>query len=203
MKIICVGRNYAEHARELNNQLNENPVIFMKPETALLEKRQPFFMPAFSNEIHHELELVIRINKVGKNIEERFAHKYFDEITAGIDFTARDLQQQLKSKGLPWELSKGFDGSGPIGEFIPVKEFESLKNIPFHLNVNGETMQRGNSADMIFSFEKIISYVSSFITLKKGDIIFTGTPAGVGKVKIGDKLEAFISDKKLLTVNIR
>jgi acylpyruvate hydrolase len=184
-------------------QTNETPVVFMKPDTALLQRRLPFFIPKFSNEIHHELELVIRINKNGKNIAERFATKYFDEITVGIDFTARDLQQQLKAKGLPWELSKGFDGSGPIGEFISLIQFDSLKNIGFHLNVNGTLKQKGNSGDMIFSFEKIISYVSEFITLKNGDLIFTGTPAGVGKVNAGDKLEAFIEEKKLLTVNIK
>lgn len=203
MKIICVGRNYADHAKELNNPVNKTPVIFLKPETALLQKRQPFFIPGFSNEIHHELELVLRINKVGKNIAERFAHKYFDEITVGIDFTARDLQQQLKSKGLPWELAKGFDGSAPVGEFISINELESLENINFYLNVNGQLKQQGNSADMIFNFSKIIAYVSGFITLKKGDFIFTGTPAGVGKVNAGDKLEAYIEQKKLLTVNIR
>ncbi|MFI5217928.1 MAG: fumarylacetoacetate hydrolase family protein [Bacteroidia bacterium] len=203
MKIICVGRNYAEHARELNNPVNETPVIFMKPETALIQKRQPFFLPQFSNEIHHEVELVLRINRTGKNIAEKYALKYFNEITVGIDFTARDFQQQLKAKGLPWELSKGFDGSGPVGEFIPVNQFDSLKNISFHLNVNHELKQKGNSSGMIFSFEKIISYVSSFITLKNGDLIFTGTPSGVAKVKPGDKLEAFISEKKLLTVNVR
>jgi 2-keto-4-pentenoate hydratase/2-oxohepta-3-ene-1,7-dioic acid hydratase in catechol pathway len=203
MKIICVGRNYAEHIKELGNQANEAPVIFMKPDSALLQRRSPFFIPKFSNEIHYEAELVIKINKNGKNISERFAYKYFDKITVGIDFTARDLQSQLKSKGLPWELSKGFDGSGPVGEFIPVKEFESLRNINFHLNINGELRQKGNSNEMIFSFEKIISYVSEFITLKNGDLIFTGTPPGVGKVKTGDKLEAFIEEKKLLTVNIK
>lgn len=203
MKIICVGRNYAEHAKELNNPLNESPVIFLKPETALLQKRQPFFIPSFSDEIHHELELVIRINKVGKNIAEKFAYKYFDELTVGIDFTARDLQQQLKSKGLPWELAKAFDGSAPTGEFIPVKDFESLSTIDFHLNLNGKTVQKGNSGDMISSFSRIVSYVSGFITLKKGDFIFTGTPAGVSKVKIGDKLEGYIGEQKLLTVNVR
>ena len=203
MKIICVGRNYSEHAKELNMPLNENPVVFMKPETALLQKRQPFFLPSFSNEVHHELELVIRINKNGKNIAERFAHKYFDEITVGIDFTARDLQQQFKTKGLPWELSKGFDGSAPLGEFVSLNEIENKKNIGFHLEINGKLQQKGNSTDMLFSFEKIISYISGFITLKKGDVIFTGTPAGVSSVKKGDKLEAFIGDKKLLTVNIR
>jgi acylpyruvate hydrolase len=203
MKILCVGRNYSEHIKELHNQANETPVIFMKPDSALLQRRLPFFIPEFSNEIHHELELVIKINKNGKNIAERFAHKYFDEITVGIDFTARDLQQQLKAKGLPWELSKGFDGSGPVGEFMPVNELESLRNINFHLDINSELRQKGNSGDMIFSFAQIISYISEFITLKNGDLIFTGTPSGVGKVKTGDKLEAFIGEKKLLTVNVK
>ncbi|MEO5570841.1 MAG: fumarylacetoacetate hydrolase family protein [Bacteroidia bacterium] len=203
MKIICVGRNYTEHIKELNNAANETPVIFMKPDTALLQGRLPFFIPKFSNEIHHEVELVLKVNKNGKNIAERFAYKYFDEITVGIDFTARDMQQQLKSKGLPWELAKGFDGSGPVGQFIPVKEMESLKNINFHLNINGELKQKGNSSHMIFSFEKIISYISEFITLKNGDLIFTGTPAGVSRVNKGDKLEAFLEDTKLLTVNIK
>ncbi|HKR04212.1 MAG TPA: fumarylacetoacetate hydrolase family protein [Bacteroidia bacterium] len=203
MKILCVGRNYSEHIKELHNQANETPVIFMKPDSALLQRRLPFFIPEFSNEIHHELELVIKIKKNGKNIAERFAHKYFDAITVGIDFTARDLQQQLKAKGLPWELSKGFDGSGPVGEFIPVNELESLRNIDFHLDINGELRQKGNSGDMIFSFAQIISYISEFITLKNGDLIFTGTPSGVGKVKTGDKLAAFIGEKKLLTVNVK
>ena len=203
MKIICVGRNYAEHAMELNNAVEENPVIFMKPETALLIPRQPFFYPKFSNDVHHEVEIVVRIDKVGKNIAERFAHKYYDELTAGIDFTARDLQQQLKSKGLPWELAKAFDGSAPVGSFISKADFESVNNIPFSLKVNGVEMQKGNSADMIHSIDKIISFVSSYIMLKKGDLIFTGTPKGVSAVKINDVLEAFLGDEKLLTVKVK
>jgi acylpyruvate hydrolase len=203
MKIICVGRNYSLHVKELNNTPEADPVIFMKPETALLQKRQPFFMPAFSNDVHHEIELVLKINKVGKNIAEKFAEKYFDEIGLGIDFTARDLQQKLKSKGLPWELAKSFDGSAPVGNFIGKKFIESAGGIHFHLKVNDEIRQNGNSMDMIFSFSQIISFVSRFITLKKGDLIFTGTPEGVGPVKIGDKLEGFIEDQKLLTVFVR
>lgn len=203
MKIICVGRNYALHVKELNNVVNEDPVIFMKPETAMIQKRQPFFMPKFSNDVHHEIELVLKINKVGKNIAEKFASRYFDEIGLGIDFTARDLQQQLKSKGLPWELAKAFDGSAPVGNFIDKKTAGSEVGIIFHLDLNGKEVQRGNSHHMIFSFNRIISYVSGFITLKKGDLIFTGTPEGVGPVKIGDKLEGFIGDQKLISVNVR
>ncbi len=203
MKIICVGRNYAEHAKELNNVVEESPVIFMKPETALLTPRQPFFYPKFSNDIHHEVEIVVRINKVGKNIAQKFAHKYYQEITVGIDFTARDLQQQLKTKGLPWELAKAFDGSAPVGTFISKEEFESVEKIDFALNINGIQKQKGNSAEMIHSIDKIISFVSGFITLKKGDLIFTGTPKGVSAVKINDILEAFIGEKKLLTVKVK
>jgi len=203
MKIICVGRNYALHVKELNNAPAEEPVIFMKPETALLQKRQPFFIPNFSGDVHHEIELVIKINKVGKNIAEKFAHKYYDEVAPGIDFTARDLQQKLKTKGLPWELAKAFDGSAPVGNFIPVKELDMESGIDFQLLVNNELRQKGNSNHMIFSFSRIIAFVSSFITLKKGDLIFTGTPEGVGPVKIGDRLEGFIGSRKLLTVDIR
>lgn len=203
MKIICVGRNYAEHAKELNNQIEDDPVIFMKPETALLTPRQPFFYPKFSKDIHHEVEIVVRINKVGKNIAERFAHKYYEELTVGIDFTARDLQQHLKSKGLPWELAKAFDGSAPVGIFINKKEFESVNNILFSLNVNGSLKQNGSTSEMIHSIDKIISFVSSFVTLKKGDLIFTGTPNGVNAVKMNDVLEAYIGDKRLLTVKVK
>jgi acylpyruvate hydrolase len=203
MKIICVGRNYAEHIKELNNPVSADPVIFMKPETALLQKRQPFFMPKFSAEIHHEIELVIKINRTGKNIAEKFAHKYYDEITVGIDFTARDLQQKLKTKGLPWELAKAFDGSAPVGNFIDKAEVDLQKGIHFHLLLNNEIRQQGNSLDMIFSFNRIIAFVSSFVTLKKGDLVFTGTPHGVGQVGMGDKLEGFIGEQKLLQVNIR
>ena len=203
MKIICVGRNYAAHARELNNKVEEQPVIFMKPETALIAPRQPFFYPDFSSDVHHEVEIVIRINKVGKRIAEKFAHKYYDEITVGIDFTARDIQQQLKSKGLPWELAKGFDGSAPVGNFISKKKFENIQDVPFSLKVNGTVKQSANTSTMIFTADHIISFVSHYVTLKKGDIIFTGTPEGVGPVHKGDLLEAFIGDEKLLNVKIR
>ncbi len=203
MKIICVGRNYPLHVRELKNLPGEEPLIFLKPETALLTGRQPFFLPGFSREVHYETELVLKINKVGKNIAEKFAHKYFDEIGIGIDFTARDLQQQLKSKGLPWELAKAFDGSAPVGHFLDKNNLDVKEGISFHMNQNGQVKQRGNSRDMQFSFNRIISFVSSFITLKKGDLIFTGTPEGVGQVQIGDKLECFIGDEKLLTVQVR
>ena len=203
MKIICVGRNYAEHAKELNNAIEDNPVIFMKPETALLTPRQPFFYPKFSTDVHHEVELVVRINKVGKNIAELFANKYYEELTVGIDFTARDLQQQLKTKGLPWELAKAFDGSAPIGSLIKKEEVDLKAGIHFSLKINGVEQQKGNSLDMIHSIDKIIAFVSNYITLKKGDLIFTGTPKGVSAIKINDVLEAFIGDKKLLTVKVK
>jgi acylpyruvate hydrolase len=203
MKIICIGRNYAAHAKELNNKVEEQPVIFMKPETALIAPRQPFFYPDFSNDIHYEVELVICINKAGKRIAEKFAHKYYEEISVGIDFTARDLQQQLKTKGLPWELSKAFDSSAPVGNFISKKQFDNIRDIPFSLLVNGSIKQSGNTANMLFSVDQIISFVSNYITLKKGDLIFTGTPEGVGPVQKGDHLEAFIGEQKLLNVKIR
>ena len=203
MKIICVGRNYAAHIKELNNKPEEEPVIFMKPETALIAHRQPFFYPKFSNEIHYEVELVVRIDKVGKNIAERFAHKYYDEITVGIDFTARDLQSKLKSAGLPWERAKAFDSSAPIGEFISKNQFNSIGEIPFSLLINGELRQEGNSSQMLFSIDRIIASVSSFVTLKKGDLLFTGTPEGVGEIKKGDHLEAFINNQKLLDLKVR
>jgi len=203
MKIICIGRNYVDHAKELNNPLPEKPVFFFKPETSLVRRNRPFFYPDFSEEIHYETELVLKISKLGKNIQEKFAVTYFDEIGIGIDFTARDLQRDCKKKGLPWEIAKAFDNSSPIGEFIPVKEFKDTKNIDFHLKLNDNVVQKGNSGDMIFSFEAIIAYVSRFITLKNGDLIYTGTPAGVGPVKIGDKLEAYIEDKKLLSFLIK
>lgn len=203
MKIICVGRNYAAHVKELNNKQEEEPVIFLKPETALIASRQPFFYPKFSNDVHYEVELVIQINKVGKNIAEKFAHKYYDDLTVGIDFTARDIQQKMKAGGLPWERAKAFDGSAPVGTFIDKSEFEAVQKIPFSLLINGELRQQGNSENMLFSIDKIISFVSSFITLKKGDLIFTGTPEGVGPVSKGDHLEAFIGDNKLLNLKVR
>lgn len=203
MKIICVGRNYAAHIKELNNKAEGEPVIFLKPETALIAARQPFFYPKFSNDIHYEVELVVRINKVGKHIAERFAHKYYEEISVGIDFTARDVQQKLKTAGLPWERAKAFDSSAPVGTFISKNEFTSIQQIPFSLLINGEIRQQGNSENMLFSVDAIISFVSTFITLKKGDLLFTGTPEGVGAVRKGDHLEAFIGDKKLLNLKVR
>ena len=203
MKIICVGRNYAAHAKELNNAVEEEPVIFMKPETALIAPRMPFFYPDFSNDVHFETEVVIRIAKTGKNISEKFAHRYYDAVTLGIDFTARDLQQKLKTKGLPWERAKAFDGSAPVGEFIALDKLPSLNSLRFKMHQNGELKQDGNTADMIFSVDHIISFVSSYFTLKKGDLIFTGTPAGVGPVQKGDELNAELEGIHVLNVRIR
>lgn len=204
MKIICVGRNYAAHARELNNAVESDPVIFLKPETALLSGRQPFFLPDFSHEIHYETELVVRICRVGKNIEERFAHRYYEEVTLGIDFTARDVQQRLKEKGLPWELAKGFDGSAPVGTFIKLSELgKNVQDISFTMELNGRLCQKGQTADMIFPVNRIIAFVSSYFTLKIGDLIFTGTPEGVGTVKQGDEITAALEGRKLLTVKVR
>lgn len=203
MKIICVGRNYVAHIKELNNQANDEPVIFLKPETAQLLPRMPFFIPDFSNDVHHEVELVIKINKTGKHIQQEFAHSYYDEIGIGIDFTARDKQASLKAKGLPWELAKAFDGSAPTGKFLSKQNFESVQNIDFRLEKNEAIVQKGNSSNMIFSIDKIISFVSAYFTLKKGDLIFTGTPEGVSAVKADDVLDAFIGDEKLLTVRIK
>lgn len=202
MKIICIGRNYVEHAQELQNEVPTRPVVFLKPDTALLQNGKPFYLPSFSNDIHHELELVLKICKDGKNIEEQFAHKYFDAISVGIDFTARDLQQQQKEKGLPWEIAKAFDSSAPVGNFISLNDLPDRKNIRFHLEINGEKKQEGNSALMIFSFEKMVSYVSSFITLRKGDLIFTGTPKGVAAVKTNDQLKAFLEGQELLSFSV-
>lgn len=203
MKIICVGRNYAEHAKELNNPVNEQPVIFLKPETAQNQQRQPFFLPDFSADIHYETEIVVKICKLGKNIQEKFAHKYYEEIGIGIDFTARDLQASLKAKGLPWELAKGFDGSAPVGKFVDKSSFEDVQQIDFSLKKNGQLVQSGNTSDMIFKIDAIIAFVSQYFTLKKGDLIFTGTPKGVGPVVKGDLLEAFIGEMHLLTVKVR
>ncbi len=203
MKIICIGRNYVDHAKELNNPLPENPLFFMKPDTALLIRNRPFYIPDFSNEIHYETELVIKISKNGKNIQEKFAGNYYDKITLGIDFTARDLQKKCKEKGHPWEIAKAFDNSAPISTFIPLSELHNPKEIKFHMDLNGNTVQNGSSKDMIFSFEKVISYVSQFIYLKMGDMIFTGTPAGVGKVGIGDRITAYLEDRKMLDFMIK
>lgn len=203
MKIICIGRNYIEHAKELNNPVPAKPVFFMKPDTALLQKNNPFFYPAFSSDVHYETELVLKINRNGKYIEEQFADKYFDEIGIGIDFTARDLQAEQKKKGLPWEIAKAFDGAAPVGQFVNKSRFADLNNINFSLQINGEKRQEGNTRDMIFNFNRIIAYVSQFISLKTGDLIFTGTPAGVGPTKIDDRFEAFIEGEKLLEFNVK
>jgi acylpyruvate hydrolase len=203
MKIICIGRNYIEHAHELNNPVPAEPVFFMKPETALIRAGLPFFYPDFSKDVHFEVELVLHICKLGKHISEKFAHTYYDKIGIGIDFTARDVQSICKQKGLPWEISKAFDGSAPVSKFIPRENFADLYDINFSLEKNNKTVQKGNSGMMIFNFEKIITYLSRFVTLKIGDLIFTGTPAGVGPVSIDDNLKAYIEDKKLLDINIK
>jgi len=203
MKIICIGRNYVEHAKELNNPVPKKPVFFMKPDTALLQKNNPFFYPEFSKDVHYETELVVKISRNGKHIEERFAHKYYKEIGIGIDFTARDIQAECKMKGLPWEIAKAFDQSAPLGRFLPKTKFPDLRNIHFSLKINDAVKQEGTSADMIFSFDQIIAYVSQFITLREGDLLFTGTPAGVGPASINDHFEAFIEDKKLLDFNVK
>jgi len=203
MKIICIGRNYAEHAKELNNPVPTVPVIFMKPDTAILKDNKPFYHPDFSNDIHHELEIVLKIAKEGKHIAEKFAHKYYNEIGLGIDFTARDIQQKHKEKGLPWELAKSFDHSAPISHFIPKDQFKDLYQLNFHLELNGQTVQKGNTSDLLFQFEKLIAFVSQYITLKKGDLIFTGTPKGVGKVNIGDHLVGYLEGEKLLDFVIK
>jgi 2-keto-4-pentenoate hydratase/2-oxohepta-3-ene-1,7-dioic acid hydratase in catechol pathway len=203
MKIICIGRNYAAHIEELKNETPGNPVVFLKPDTALLKNGSPFYYPDFSKNIHHEAELVLKICKEGKYIQKQFAHRYFEEIGLGIDFTARDLQDQCKAKGLPWEIAKGFNGAAPIGDFMPVTEFSDLKSIDFHLTINGELRQKGNTALMLFDFGTIIEYVSQFFTLKKGDLIYTGTPAGVGPVAVGDRLEGFIGSKKMLDFEVK
>jgi 2-keto-4-pentenoate hydratase/2-oxohepta-3-ene-1,7-dioic acid hydratase in catechol pathway len=201
MKIICIGRNYAEHAKELKNEVPTEPVFFMKPDTSLL-KEEDFYLPDFTTDLHHEIELVLKISKAGKHIEEQFAHKYYSEIGLGIDFTARDLQTKAKEKGLPWEMAKAFDNSAPIGKFVN-KESLQLNNIVFSLNINGETRQAGNSSDLIFSFDKIIAYVSKFITLKVGDLIYTGTPKGVGQVRAGDQLEGFLNGESFLKLRVK
>lgn len=203
MKIICIGRNYVAHIEELKNEKPSNPVVFLKPDTALLKPGAPFFYPDFSQNIHHEAELVLKISKEGKNIQNQFANRYFEEIGLGIDFTARDLQDQCKAKGLPWEIAKAFNGSAPIGEFKSVDEFADLSDIDFNLTINGELRQKGNTSLMLFDFATIIAYVSQFFTLKKGDLIYTGTPAGVGPVKVGDRLEGFIGTQKMLDFEVK
>ena len=204
MKIICIGRNYVAHANELNNEIPDEPVFFMKPDSSLLRNNDPFYIPDWTKEVHHEIELVIKINRLGKNIEKQFAHRYFDEIGLGIDFTARDVRNKLKEKGLPWEKAKAFDQAAVIGNvFIDKTVFPVQDSISFKLKINDKVVQDGNSELMIFSFEEIISNVSKYVTLKIGDLIYTGTPAGVGPVKIGDHLEGFLEDKKLLDFMIK
>jgi acylpyruvate hydrolase len=203
MKIICIGRNYSEHAKEMNSPVPEEPVVFMKPDTALLKDNAPFFYPPFTKDLHHEIEVVLKICKVGKHIEPRFANRYYTEVGLGIDFTARDIQTECKKKGLPWEKGKAFDNSAPIGEFVPIESLNNKNGIAFHLDVNGVTVQKGNTHDMIFTFDALVSYISTFVTLRMGDLIFTGTPAGVGPVKIGDRLEGYMEGKKHFDFQIK
>lgn len=203
MKIICIGRNYAKHIEELQSEKPENPVIFLKPDSAILAKNQPFFIPPFSNNVHYEVEVLVKINKVGKYIEEKFAHKYYDEIGLGIDFTARDIQDNCKEKGLPWEKAKAFDGSAVIGQFLPKESLGNLQNLKFSLHKNNELVQDGNTNAMLWKIDELIAYVSQFFTLKKGDVLFTGTPAGVGKVHENDVLIGAILEKKLFKIKIK
>jgi len=203
MKIICVGRNYAEHAKELKNDIPSEPVIFFKPDSSILRNNQPFFIPSFSKNLHYEVEVVFKICKVGKSISKKFAHRYYDSIGIGIDFTARDLQEKCRAKGLPWEISKAFDSSAAISRFIPKTDIDNLGKLHFSLVKNNEVVQQGNTSDMIFHIDEIIAYVSQFVTLKTGDLIYTGTPAGVGPVKIGDHLQAYIEDRKMMDFYIR
>ena len=203
MKIICIGRNYTKHIEELKNERPDEPVVFMKPDSAVLLKQHPFVIPEFSEDIHHELEVIVKINKVGKYIEPKFAHKYYDEISVGIDFTARDLQQKLKDKGLPWEKAKAFDGSAVIGDFVSKSDFKSLDNLNFELTNNGVAVQKGNTSFMLWKIDELIAYVSQFFTLKIGDIIFTGTPEGVAVVRPDDVLEGFLEGNKLFRIQVK
>ncbi|MEN8790428.1 MAG: fumarylacetoacetate hydrolase family protein [Flavobacteriaceae bacterium] len=203
MKIICIGRNYTEHIEELQNERPEEPVVFIKPDSAVLPKEQDFYIPDFSNEVHYELEVLVKIKKVGKHIEPKFASNYYDEIGLGIDFTARDLQTILKSKGLPWEKAKGFDGSAVIGRWVPKTKYKDINHIDFTLYKNGEVVQAGNTSLMLWKIDEIVSYVSKYFMLKKGDVIFTGTPAGVGKIQANDYLSASLENEELLSVKIK
>jgi 2-keto-4-pentenoate hydratase/2-oxohepta-3-ene-1,7-dioic acid hydratase in catechol pathway len=203
MKILAIGQNYVEHNKELNSKNPTEPVVFMKPDTALLKNNKPFFIPDFTDELHYETELIVKINRLGKNIAKKYAHRYYAEIGLGVDFTARDIQRKLKSNGHPWEISKAFDNSAVIGNFIPVSEISDVQNIEFHLDINGKTVQQGNSKDMIFPVDELIAYTSKFFTLKIGDILFTGTPVGVGKVQVGDRLEGYIFDQKMFDFKIK
>ena len=203
MKIICIGRNYVDHIEELKNERPTDPVVFLKPDTAILPKQFPFYIPEFSNDVHYEVELVIKICKVGKYIDQKFARNYYNEVGLGIDFTARDLQSQLKAKGLPWEKAKGFDGSAVLGEFMPIRDYDALMQTNFELHKNSDTVQKGNASHMIWNFDEIVTYVSKYFTLKTGDLIFTGTPAGVGPVTVGDTLEGFIENEKQFRLTIK
>lgn len=203
MKIICVGRNYTAHIKELENERPESPVLFLKPDTAVLPSKQAFYIPDFTKDLHYEVELLVKINRAGKHIDTKFAHKYYDEIGLGIDFTARDVQQRMKEKGLPWEKAKAFDNSAVIGEFVNKESFLSMEDIPFSLQKNGEAVQEGNTSHMLWKIDELIAYISTYFSLRTGDIIFTGTPAGVGQVVDGDKLEGFINDRSMFTVDIR
>ncbi|MBE8721810.1 fumarylacetoacetate hydrolase family protein [Sphingobacterium pedocola] len=203
MKVIAVGRNYIDHAKELNNPIPENPVIFMKPDTAILKDNKDFYYPEFSKDIHYEVEVVIRICQEGKHVSQKFAHKYYDALGLGIDFTARDIQSTHKEKALPWELAKAFDHSAVISNLIPKEEFDNVNNLNFSLSKNGKTVQNGNTGDVMFDFDSLIVFISKYITLRKGDLIYTGTPSGVGPVEIGDKLEGFLEDSSMFTCNIK
>lgn len=203
MKIICIGRNYADHIKELNNDTPSEPVVFLKPDTALLKNNEPFYYPSHSSDMHHEVEVVVRIHKNGKFISPEFAHKYYDEIGLGVDFTARDVQQRLKEKGLPWEIAKGFNGSAPVSEMVPKSRYSNLQDLHFSLAVNGEIKQKGHTALMITTIDQMIAYVSQFFQLKTGDLIFTGTPAGVGPVKIGDTLTGFLEAKEMFSFSVK
>ncbi len=203
MKIIAVGRNYAEHIKELNNEQPEDPVIFTKPETAILRNNDAFYYPDFSSDVHHEVEILVKISRTGKNIDEKFAHKYYDEIGVGIDFTARDVQSKLKAKGLPWDLAKGFNGSAPISGFVPKSQFADLQDINFRLDINGETRQQGNTSMMLYKIDYLIAFVSRYFLLQQGDIIFTGTPKGVSGVQPGDRLTAYLEDQVMLDFEVK
>lgn len=203
MKILAIGQNYIEHNKELNSKNPTEPVVFMKPDSALLKSNKPFYLPDFSQELHYETELIVKINRLGKNISQKFASRYYAEIGLGVDFTARDIQRRLKAGGYPWELAKAFDQSAVIGSFLPVAELGDVQQIDFHLDLNGQTVQKGNSRDMIFPIDELIAYTSRFFTLKIGDILFTGTPVGVGPVKVGDRLEGYIFDRKMFDFKIK
>lgn len=203
MKLICIGRNYTDHIKELENEKPTDPVVFLKPDTSILLKKQPFFIPDFSDEVHHEVEVLVKIKKVGKHIDKKFAHKYYDEIGLGIDFTARDLQAQLKAKGLPWEKAKAFDGAAVVGKWLPKSKFQDLNNLNFSLKKNSEVVQTGNTQLMLWKIDELIEYVSKYFTLKIGDIIFTGTPAGVGKVFANDRLIGYIEDQEMFSIKIK